>query len=189
MSFTDTPRICFTDGCENLLPDDAPANRKYCDAHATPPKTSDAPKRPRGRPRKEVPPKVVFELGTPKATKETKAKKINKAAMIPRLGGNVLAMRGDQVCAQALTEYAVPWAAAVVELSEYEPWLAKFLEGSESSGKASAWISVALITGGMLMPVLAHHDLLPPWVGAMIGGVFVASTTGQPDPQTASAAV
>lgn len=182
----DPARPCQKEGCDSFVPFGAHMARKYCEAHyvGAGGKVRDA------RAKNEKPPKLVVEMGG-KASKKTDAKErqaaqtAEGAQAFAMFVATTLAVSGDEVCAGAITAGAPAWSQSVGELSKYQPWLTKFFAPVSGENQLGAWLGFILATGTMVLPVLAHHNLLPASVGAKLGGVYVAAAQHDPDQQAA----
>lgn len=177
----DTPdadtRICAAEGCDNPLPEGSSHFRRYCDEHQPPKRERAAKPKPRRTTRRDTPPKVVLEIGAAKTTKAQAQKAkveagVSKYLKVIELGVQIA---GDPTCASSIKAGSPALASALAELAEYQPALAKFFLPSENAGQAAAWVAVAVAAGGIALPVMAHHGLLPDSIASKIGGVFVAA--------------
>lgn len=176
---TDEQRVCANPECDTPLPITASNFQKYCDEHRPPPKSSGGK---RGRPKRDVPPKIDFtvNLGAKPTTKAAKAQaekdRIEKAAStlfgLVAVGVSTI---GDEVCASALSQGAPALAKALADLSEFQPMIAKIFTPVSGSEQASAWLGVGLATLPIVIPVLAHHNMLPKSVASVIGGLGIVA--------------
>lgn len=169
-------RICASEGCSTPLPEGASHFRRYCDEHQ-PPKRNPPAKGKKAAPRRDSAPRVVVELGATKPNRkaEQKAKVEQGAAKYLKVIELGVAISGDATCASSIKAGSPALASALAELAEYQPALAKFFLPSENAGQAAAWVAVAVAAGGIALPVMAHHGLLPESIAAKLGGVFVAA--------------
>jgi hypothetical protein len=169
-------RICKEPDCDNPLAPDAHAFARYCPEDA-PDKAKPAGKR--GRPRKDTPPKIVFEVNSKGGTENAQVQRITKgAAAYFKMAAGGVAMMGDETCADAIAKGIPQMAAAFGELSKYQPWVGKFFAPISASDQTAAWLGVAVASAPILIPVLAHHGILPEKIGVILGGVMVGATEG-----------
>lgn len=164
-------RVCKTEGCDNLLPDGSAPARKYCEVHFVGAKGS-------AKPKAEKAPKLVLEMGGKGrgGTKDARAEQTAQGATaFATLLSTGFVMAGDNVCGGAIAAGAPAWGQAVGELSKYQPILSTLFAPAGGDNQFGAILGVLLTTGGMLLPVLAHHGMLPDSLGAKMGGVFVAA--------------
>ncbi len=175
-------RICNEDECENFLPLDAHRFQRYCEVHARPARPKPGANK-RTRTRRDAPPKVVIDLGQrgAKASSPQTKKVENGAKAALGLIGVGVTMMGDQVCGSAIAAGAADFGKALGELSKYQPIIAKIFAPASASDQAAAWLTVGMATLPILIPVLAHHKLLPAQVGMLLGGVAHAAAQPNPD--------
>ena len=76
-------------------------------------------------------------------------------------------------------------AKAVRDLAEYEEWLRKLAAGGELTGRAMAWVNLALVLCAMLVPILLRHGALPENMAAMLGNIFATADQLATDAQAA----
>lgn len=86
----------------------------------------------------------------------------------------VYAINGDQWAQDHITENAPKLAEAYYKLAQKNPAVKRTLERLTTG---SAWGGVAVATGATVLPLLAHHQLLPAPVQTIFSGV---PTTGAP---------
>lgn len=170
-------RICALQGCDEELAPDAHPFAKYCPTHAPPKKTRPQPRsksRPTSRPRRDAPPKIVIDLGKANAKPSAaKAKIAEKATQWTVVAGMVVYNTGDQTCGQAVVKAAPGLGKAMADLAEYQPWIDKLFSGS-AGGSTGAWVGLIVAASPIIITVLAHHNLLPESIAAMLGGALVA---------------
>lgn len=76
-------------------------------------------------------------------------------------------LAGDEWAAKHITTSAPGVAEAWYKLAQESAPVRRVLERMTTG---SAWGAVIFSTGGMVLPLLAHHDLLPAQIGAALGG-------------------
>lgn len=91
-------------------------------------------------------------------------KSLEEALSAPAL---VYSLAGDQWAANHITNSAPTVAEAWYKLAQESPAVRRVLEKMTTG---SAWGAVIFSTGGMVVPLLAHHGLLPAQVGVLLGG-------------------
>ncbi len=167
-------RICADPDCENPLASDAHKFARYCPEHAKGARPKSA--KPRGRPRKDTPPKIVFDINSKSTGESAMVQRVQKGAeaylKVASLG---LQMMGDEVCAAAVAAGSKELAAALAQLSKYQPALQKIFAPISASDQTAAWLGVAVASAPVLLPVLAHHNLLPKKAGVLLSGFMVGS--------------
>jgi hypothetical protein len=166
-------RVCAKPDCDNLLPDGSAPARKYCEVHFVGAKGN-------ARPKTEKVPKLVLELGGKAkgggGTKDARAEQTAQgAAAFVNLLATGFAMSGDMVCAGAMQAGAPAWGQAVGELSKYQPILATLFAPAGGDNQFGAILGVLLTTGAIVLPVMAHHGMLPESLGAKMAGTMVAA--------------
>lgn len=170
-------RICAEQGCVNTLPDGSHPARKYCDEHFVGKGQRQARKRAGNN--GERPPRLVVDVGGKRPKDGMKGQRARDTAQGATAFANVIAtgisMTGDNVCATAIASQAAAWGESVGELSKYQPWLAQFFAPVGGDSQLGAWLGFGMVTGAMLLPVLAHHGMLPESVGAKLAGAYVAA--------------
>ena len=174
----DETRPCKEEGCTSFVPLNAHVARVYCDTHMR----GAGGKVSRGRTRvaknNEKPPRLALEIG--KAAKTSKgdakaAQTAEGATAFMTVIATGIAMSGDETCASAIGGGAKAWGEAVGELSKYQPWLSTFFAPAGGDNQLGAWLGFAMTTGAILLPVLAHHGMLPESVGVKLAGMAVAA--------------
>jgi hypothetical protein len=161
--------------CTDFLPVGANDQQKYCPRHQ--PRSSRL--KARIKPPDAPQPKSVtnnIKVTIPKgATKKdnTDAERVEQAAlamlqMLPML----LAMTGDEICPPAISEQLPAIAAALGELSKFQPWLKKVFTPGESTGEVFAWVSLLVATSPALIVVLSHHGMISADLSERLRNVF-----------------
>jgi hypothetical protein len=176
-------RPCAEEGCGDFVPAGSAPARKYCDAHFR----GAGGKKP--KPPKEQPPKLVVDLGGAKKSAkkdERAAATAAGAAAFMTVIATGVQMSGDDVCSSALAAGAAQWGASVGELSKYQPWLADFFAPAGGQGQLGAWLGFTMATGAVLLPIMAHHGILPESIGARVAGTMVAASNVGNDPPAAA---
>lgn len=87
----------------------------------------------------------------------------------------IYSMAGDEWAASHITTNAPVLAEAWYKLAQESPAVKRMLDRLTTG---SAWGGVIVATGGMALPLLAHHNLLPAQVGAVLGTDNGAPTRG-----------
>lgn len=147
-------RPCQHPGCPNGIPAGAHHFARYCTEHAPPKKER--------KPKKDKPPTTVkIDLGASKAAPKTDAQAKARVEQLVNMVAGGLAMAGQTADAADVMRVREQWAAAVIELAKYEPWLQRLLQGGETSGRVMAWVAVALSTLAMVAPIALRHGWVP----------------------------
>ena len=158
---------CQRPGCENPLPEGHNVMRKYCDEHQ--PRAS----KKTGKVKKDTPPRVVVELGGGTPTKKGQDKELDavekRAKEIAQLIAAVILMAGQDEDAADITKGTAGWAKSVRDLAEHEAWLRKLAAGGETSARTMAWVTFAIATVSMILPILLRHKALPENIAALAG--------------------
>lgn len=171
--------VCQRPDCENPLPLDHHPTRKYCDEHQPKQSAKRRDTKPEG-----VAPKINIDLGLGSAKPSGKAARQadeieavkKRAASLAKMIATILMMAaGDNLVLQGdamdLSTGADQWANAIGELAVHEAWLRKIATGGESGERAVAWMTAAIATAGLLLPILLRHDVLPKNLAAVLSGV------------------
>jgi hypothetical protein len=172
---------CAEEGCPNVVPEGAHRLRQYCDEHSG---AKEARKRERRQARQRSKTNTIrVDLGGKPAKGGTDAEleAVRKRAtqMAQTAAAVVLMTTRDETDAMAIAAGAERWGAAVAGVAEYEPWLRKLAAGGEASGRVLAWLQLTIATGGIVVPILAHHDLLPPQMVQLLAS-NIMDTAGVP---------
>lgn len=72
----------------------------------------------------------------------------------------VLALTGDEVCSNVLSEATPAIAHQLAMLTKFHPGLKKLFVSGEGTGEVMAWIGLVITLSPVLITVLAHHNLL-----------------------------
>lgn len=159
---------CAKEGCEVYLPAGHHHRRLYCDEHQ--PEQS--------KPKRDRAPKLVVEIGNGAKTtkKDSDAARVagGATALMTMLAQGVM-LAGDDVCGTAMAMGAKNWGAAMGELAKYQPALVKIFAPTQSD-QVVVWISAAIATSAIVIPVLTHHGLMPEAVASKLAGTMVAAT-------------
>jgi hypothetical protein len=164
-------RICQYSGCENVIPATAHGRQIYCEDHKG------------GRER--APNSVKVQIGASRPSPRGSAKDKQLAAVEARaeqLATTVAALvllAGQQNDAMAIQNGSKMWAQSVRGVAEYEEWLRKLAAGGETSGRAMAWLQLAIATASIVLPILINHGALPDNI-ADLASKFLASVPEQP---------
>lgn len=163
--FAGSVDFCQKPGCDQPLPIPHHVTRKYCDEHQ--PNSS----KKTGKVKKDKsPPNVVIDMGvgkqTSKGDKELAAVEA-KAAQIASVLAALVLMAGQPEDAEDITKATPQWSKSVRELAEHEAWLRKIATGGETSARAMAWITFAVATVSMVLPILLRHKALPENISTM----------------------
>lgn len=76
------------------------------------------------------------------------------------------AVAGDEWAVNHVTVNAPVMAEAWVKLAQESPPVKRFLDKITTG---TAWGGVIVATGGFVLPLLAHHQMLPAPIGAVMG--------------------
>lgn len=140
------------------------------------------------------PPKVELNLNAPKVTgRGTKdAEKVQRTAQGATSFANMVAMGlvllNQQEDAADIAGRAAAFGKAAGDLSQYQPILHKiFAPTGEMTGEAAAWIGLALVVAGMVVPIGIRHGWVPEKFGATFGVVTSAGAAVASDAQAAAA--
>lgn len=171
-------RICANPGCANpARPRTGTRGKhpKFCDEHSAP------------STRERRPPSLTINMGGRKAGKKSDADKVAdmalKGAQMFAAGLMMIGQSSPMLVADAadIGKSAPAWSAAVGNLAEYEPWIAKLATTADVSGRMTAWIGFAFATGGMSLPILLRHGALPTSIATMLDSVMTLAAS-QPIP-------
>jgi hypothetical protein len=171
-------RLCQKPTCDNQIAADAYHTVRYCDEHR---KVKKGDRKPTN---------INFKVGSSggrSAEAQRKAKVQAGAASMISMVASAVAMTGDQFCAGAIANGADSWAKSMADLSVYQPWIANiFAPTGDITGQMTAWIAAVICTAGIAVPVLAHHNMVPPSVAEKFGAVMVVSTQAAAETQAAA---
>lgn len=134
---------------------------------------SDGPPPPPGGP----PPKTAAPGGTPKQPAKSGGARAPLQKSLEELfsaPAYIYALNGDTWAEDHISTTAPRLAEAWYKLAQKNPAVKRTLE---SLTTGSAWGGVAVATGATVLPLLAHHRLLPGQVQVFFSGV---PTTGTP---------
>jgi hypothetical protein len=170
-------RLCQKPTCDNQIAPDAYHTVRYCDEHR---KVKKGDRKPTN---------INFKVGSGggrSAEAQRKAKVQGGGLALMNMVAAGLALGGDQICAAAVANGADSWAKAMADLSVYQPWIANILAPTgDLTGQMSAWIAATIATAGIAVPVLAHHNMVPPSVAAKFAGVMVMTAATGAEAQQA----
>ena len=165
---------CDQEGCEETF--DTPQRLGYHRWRAHGIKGTTPPRKK--KPRRDRPPTTVkIQVGAERAGKSDAAAKARVEQLINMIAGS-LAMAGQLEDAADIMAAREQFCLCVIELSKYEPWLKRLLEGGQTSGRIMAWVAMALATLGMVLPIFNRHgwvpDELKPAAMALVGQATTA---------------
>lgn len=161
---------------------------KYCDLHSTPEAARRRKKAQRTGPNGDRAPHSVgdihLNLNTPGPAKGSKkdaeiARVRERAKQLAGIIAMLVDISGHEADAIDINNGADAWAGAVAQLAQYEDWLRRIAAGGEAGDRAMAWITLAMATIGMVLPILVRHEVLPAHLAAM-----AQTMTGAPDGAT-----
>lgn len=161
---------CKEPGCSGWVALDAAPSTRYCPEHFR-----GASSRRAG---KEKAPKVVVSIQG-KHSSDKQKETARGAATFMTMVGSTFMLAKDEVCATAIVSGAEQWGEAVAELSKYQPWLASVFAPAAGDNQVGAWVGLFMASLPILLPVLAHHNLLPDSIGTLVGGVAVQAQQAQ----------
>jgi hypothetical protein len=169
-------RLCQKPTCDNQIAPDAYHTVRYCDEHR---KAKKGDRKPTN---------IRFQVGSAgggrSAEAQRKAKVRAGATSMMSMVASGVAMTGDQFCAEAIASGADSWAKSMADLSVYQPWIANiFAPTGDITGQMTAWIAAVICTAGIAVPVLAHHNMVPPSVAEKFGAVMVVSAQAAAETQ------
>ncbi len=149
--------------------------RRYCDEHAPPKQVKGRRRRPAAD---KAPPSVTVNLG-PKAKGKDKelAAVEDRARQLVELVAALILLSGHAEDAADISRGAPALAKSLAELAEYEAWLRKLAAGDEMTGRAMAWVQVAVALVGMCLPILLRHKALPENIRHLAEGAFQMAAT------------
>ncbi len=174
-TLTERPvKICAAEGCEVELPTGGKGEhfRKFCEAHAPPPKRKKGDQQPRS---------INVNLGQPRVSKKDAELEAveNRARQIAQILAALVLLAGQAEDSGDIAKGADQWAKAVRDLSEYEAWLRKIAAGGEASARAVAWVQFAVATAAIALPILLRHKILPGNI-AEIAATFIGVAEALP---------
>lgn len=158
------------------------------DSIPTPPTRERVPRRPRATgstgstdtPPRRAPDSNAQATGAPAQEAPTRAPRRGPKPKLQKSLEEVFAapalaykMTGDEWATDFVKDRAEPLAEAWYNLAQESPPVKRILEKLTTG---SAWGGVAIATGATVLPLLAHHQLLP----GPLGSVFSVPTTGAP---------
>lgn len=172
--------------CGNPLPENSPPGRKYCEEHYVG-NGGRAKRRREGRTGEKRPASVNVNVGGPRPTGGKKDQRARETAAgaeaFLKVAATGWAMTGDDICPASVSAGAPRWGEAVGELSKYQPWLANIFAPVGGDNQLGAWLGLLAASVPIVLPVLAHHNLLPDAIGVKLGGVMVAASDLNPQPE------
>lgn len=165
-----TVRTCAAPGCENTFTVGSrgfAAQRKFCDEHKTTKKKDKAPR--------SVSVNVNTSSGRRGGGKDKEIEAVRaQAGQLLTLVQIVLLSLGQPDDATDVGVHKQAVADAVAELARYEDWLRRLASGGETTARAMAWVGVVAAAVGMLVPILARHNVIPANLAQMVGSAVPA---------------
>lgn len=142
---------------------------------ADPPPVDDAPKPSRRRPAADTKPKAPTKVGRPSKDDQLTNALASFIATAAGLGsvavaGGLAGVDAPGSVARDLTivaGQAQALAAALVKVSKTNPAVRKVLETAVASGAYGEL--AAVVFGGIALPIMANHGLMPPMLGGLVG--------------------
>lgn len=128
----------------------------------TPPPGDGTPPPPGGKKEATPPPSAAKPRSGPKPQLQKSLEELFSAPAY------VYSITGDEWAENHVNESAPRLAEAWYKLAQKNPAVKRTLERLTTG---SAWGGVAVATGVAVLPLLAHHELLPGPLGAMLSGV------------------
>lgn len=139
----------------------------------------------RGAPEREPGGGVTVQLGGGPAGRVAKddpalAQVETRATQLAQSVAAILLLAGQQADAADIGRGAEGWAKSVRHVAEYEEWLRKLAAGGETTGRAMAWVELAVATATLALPILMRHGALPEQLAAGLGALVANAPDAPP---------
>ena len=148
---------CLQEGCEETFNTPQRLGYHRWRAHGIKGTTPARKKKVR---RDRPPTTVKIQVGAERTGKSDAAAKARVEQLVNMIAGS-LAMAGNMEDAADIMRAREQFAACVIELAKYEPWLRRLLDGGQASGRVMAWVALSLTTLAMVIPIFNRHGWIP----------------------------